>query len=587
MQETNASQYPTPAEALRPAQADTPATCRPEIARNPPTSPLHKIAVMLEQLVVKHKPSMKVKAAIEEIQEVAKKAVEEEKDAHSHVLCNTVMLLHESLKADLLVVQNTLATKFKELENDHKKLILTTDSLSKTTDSLQTTTRDLENKVVKVNDTTDKLASTTMSYRDAFMANPNSMNRPNTDPKVLSGIDKKARQILIGFDSLTDNPTLGACTGQLRDKANDIIKNLDGAARPKDIYVGDVARTRDGSLLLLLDSKESADWLREFDIEDKFTEKFAPGACIRERKYNILMRWVPITLDTKDRKHHREIEEVNGLPTHSIQSTRWIKPVIRRRAGQTRAHAVFTVNNAEVANWIIKDGIDIFGTRPKAEKTKQEPTQCLKCRGWEHKAQDCTADKDVCGTCGDNHRTSTCNNKSSVYCASCKTNDHASWDRACPEFIRRCAIYNERHPENNMVYFPTEQDWTLTTRPDRIPLEERFPKHFANNIIPVTNCKSPKSLAQASTGKEPGTNSPPKTHMRRNPEQQPRNSNTPVNSFMNRTGSNLVPLGRSREAGEPSAPLDHESQCDQSDTSLIDRVLDLDESSHAFPGKWP
>ncbi len=37
-----------------------------------------------------------------------------------------------------------------------------------------------------------------------------------------------------------------------------------------------------------------------------------------------------------------------------------------------------------------------------------------------------------------------------------------------------------------MVYFPTEEEWTLTTRPDRIPVEERFPQHFAVNSLPVT-----------------------------------------------------------------------------------------------------
>ena len=123
-----------------------------------------------------------------------------------------------------------------------------------------------------------------------------------------------------------------------------------------------------------------------------------------------------------------------------------------------RAHAVFTITFAETANLIIKGGINVYGTRPKVERIKQEPIQCLKCKGWEHKAQDCTAASDTCGTCGDDHRTNICDNKSKIHCASCNNNDHASWDRACPEFLRRCAIYDDRYPENNLVYFPTEQD---------------------------------------------------------------------------------------------------------------------------------
>lgn len=181
-----------------------------------------------------------------------KKAAEEEKDAWSHTSYHVVMSIQESFKADLLAVQNVLENKLKELETDHKRIISTTDLSSKATDNLHSTTQNLENKIGKVNDTMDKLANTTMLYRDAIMANPK--NRPRVDPKVLSGIDKKAKQILIEFNLPLDNPTRGTCTEELRGKANDIIKNLDGVAHPKDIHVSDLARTRDGSLLLLLQS---------------------------------------------------------------------------------------------------------------------------------------------------------------------------------------------------------------------------------------------------------------------------------------------------------------------------------------------
>ena len=38
-----------------------------------------------------------------------------------------------------------------------------------------------------------------------------------------------------------------------------------------------------------------------------------------------------------------------------------------------------------------------------------------------------------------------------------------------------------------MVYFPTDEDWTLTSKPDRILLEERFPPHYAVNSLPTAN----------------------------------------------------------------------------------------------------
>lgn len=40
-----------------------------------------------------------------------------------------------------------------------------------------------------------------------------------------------------------------------------------------------------------------------------------------------------------------------------------------------------------------------------------------------------------------------------------------------------------------MVSFPTEKDWMLTTRPNRVPFEEHFPPHFAINNIQITSKK--------------------------------------------------------------------------------------------------
>src|SRR5260221_7904172 len=122
----------------------------------------------------------------------------------------------------------------------------------------------------------------------------------------------------------------------------------------------------------------------------------------------------------------------------------------------------------------------------------------MKCREWGHFASNYLAGKDTCGTCGGEHCTKSCKATSKVHCVTCKDNSDPSWDRACPEFIRRCAIFDEKNPENGMVFYPTEQDWTLTMRPQRIPLEERFPQRFAVNSIQIQGHpnKSPKENQQ-------------------------------------------------------------------------------------------
>ena len=77
-----------------------------------------------------------------------------------------------------------------------------------------------------------------------------------------------------------------------------------------------------------------------------------------------------------------------------------------------------------------------------------------------------------------------CTIKDKLYCALCKTEENASWDRKCLEFKRHCKEYNRKFPENNFIYFPTPQEWTLTTKPDRIPLEKHFPQSLASISIP-------------------------------------------------------------------------------------------------------
>jgi len=41
-----------------------------------------------------------------------------------------------------------------------------------------------------------------------------------------------------------------------------------------------------------------------------------------------------------------------------------------------------------------------------------------------------------------------------------------------------------------MLYFPTEHDWSLTVRPDRIPIEDKFPTKYTVNAIPLGGGKS-------------------------------------------------------------------------------------------------
>jgi len=230
---------------------------------------------------------------------------------------------------------------------------------------------------------------------------------------------------------------------ELVSKANKVIASIEDTAKPKDIKVLAVLKMRKQTLLLTLNSKEAVAWFRDPSVEITFTGTFLEGSHIEERTYNIIVPRVPITFEPSDEKHLQEIEEINNLDKCAIARAKWIKPIKRRRADQTHAYTILSLASADCTNILIRDGLLICGTKSRPYKQKQEPVQCMKCRGWGHFATNCPASEDTCSTCGGTHRTNNCDSRNKLHCVSCKSDMHASWDRNCPEFIRRCGILQE------------------------------------------------------------------------------------------------------------------------------------------------
>ncbi|KAG1817232.1 uncharacterized protein BJ212DRAFT_1270677, partial [Suillus subaureus] len=144
-----------------------------------------------------------------------------------------------------------------------------------------------------------------------------------------------------------------------------------------------------------------------------------------------------------------------------------------RSSDQRVAHAIFHFTNPSAANTTLHDGIYIGQEKLHPHKDKWEPVQCVKCQLWGHVAKECKAPKDICGTCGKNHQTDTCNAYHTFYCISCNLHDHASWNRNCPEFENCCTGIDTKLPENSMPYFSTNEDWTqvmLALKPAEQPL---------------------------------------------------------------------------------------------------------------------
>jgi hypothetical protein len=229
----------------------------------------------------------------------------------------------------------------------------------------------------------------------------------------------KARQILIDIFDDDANNVLSKSITEVIARANEALDKIDDAEKPDKVKVESALQSHKGALILTLNSKEAVTWLKQPEHEMAFTEGFSKGLHIRERSFNLIIPRVPIVFEPENRMHHREIEEVNGLKDHLIWKVRWIKPVARRHLGQTHAYADLTVSSAKYANTLIRDGLIVCGTRVRPEKQKMEPIQCMKCRKWGHFAGECTASDDTCGTCGGEHRTNTCQNRSKLWCVSC------------------------------------------------------------------------------------------------------------------------------------------------------------------------
>ena len=464
---------------------------------DPVNSPLKELVRLLTQFANIYKLDNVAKLRMEEIISFTKDAAEKErKGGIASQNQNIVSEIHAAILVDLHSMYKAIEGRITGIQETANATLSGVDKALKAADAAADASKDLKgdttsilSKLGQVTNVTDKIASTTQSYKDVLVARQAPSLRSSVDPKVLGDMDRKAKQILVDIFEEEGNSTLDKSLTDLIAKANEALDSMSDASKPANAKVESVFKTRKNAILLTLNSRETADWVREPGNEETFANAFSKGAHIREREYNLVAPRVPLTFEPDNKKHLREIEESNSLPTHVIRKARWIKPAERRRVGQTHAYAIITVTSVDTANKLIKDGLGICSSFIRPSKLKHEPTQCMKCRRWGHFADKCLQMEDTCGTCGGKHRTSACTNKDKRHCVSCGSNSHASWDRTCPDFIRRCAFIDERNPDNSMPFFPAEQDWTLVTRPSRVPMAERFPATYAVNSLPQTTSR--------------------------------------------------------------------------------------------------
>lgn len=238
-------------------------------------------------------------------------------------------------------------------------------------------------------------------------------------------------------------------------------------------HIKALIQLRNGGLIVELDSELTLTRLQEHNTRKRFLQALDNSVIFKDRTYTLVLQYVPVNVLINRTGLLRLMEGKNQLADNSLASMRWIKPPHKRPPGQTMAFALLQVNDPETANKLIKEGLYIDRNLIRVKKDKREPIRCAKCQRFSHIARNCNANKDTCGTCADTHRTDDCNAYKTVRCVSCRSNDHASWSRDCPEFGKRSDDLSLKYPENSLPYFPTSETWTHTLLPPKAAPYER------------------------------------------------------------------------------------------------------------------
>jgi hypothetical protein len=378
---------------------------------------------------------------------------------------------------------NQLSSTATSLEADTQTLHSQLDDLDSS--ALKKIANTIETTAARVETSSATLVNTTSSYRDALLHSAKSAptSSPLLDPQVTQRVLLQSRQVLIETGNDTTNQD---SNDTIKSRAETAIKNIlqsPYAARPNTtIAIEEITKIRNSSLLFQFNSKEAAAWIRSDDIRADFASALAPEALLIDRGYSVIVPFVPLTLQTDNPDHLQEILDRNRISYENSLTAKWVKPASRRNPGQMYAHCIFTLTTPSAANIAIRDGLHVHGKKVFPSKLKKEPLRCLKCHRWGHRATHCKETNDTCGTCGEHHRTSSCDNPNTHWCVSCHSNTHSSWDRQCPIFLVRCDDFDKRNPDNTLRYFPTEEAWTHFNAPPPLPREQRYPARWAQPV---------------------------------------------------------------------------------------------------------
>ena len=297
----------------------------------------------------------------------------------------------------------------------------------------------------------------------------------------------KRRQVLIDFEKTDDLQLETMNEVTLNRKATDAIRTCLAVAtdpKPAEAKLKTGTLLRNGGLLLELNSDEAAQWLKSEDVLERFLENLGSGASIKNRTYQVIVHFVPISFDPANEEHVRGYEEHNNIQSGSIAKAEWIKPVKDRKAGQKVATLRVFHKDAESANAILKQGAYVFNKRVEPKRPHKEPIRCLRCHKFGHERRNCKSQNAYCGKCSATHNTEECDEtRRGFQCINC-LGHHPSYSRECPVFWEKRQQMDQRCPENGLAFYPTDEPWTWTTLEHSDVFNQPQPQHDWDNRQP-------------------------------------------------------------------------------------------------------
>ena len=372
-------------------------------------------------------------------------------------------------------IVTSLLTKFEEqskkLSNDfevrtREKIHEITANLERTVTEVEERTSEAINVIGEAVRRTEKSGSPgapfptspPFSFADAVRSGPPGAGRA-AQIKVADRECIRARQVLIDKFPIENEGEEGSSEELLLSKANEAILFMKGTHEsiPEGLRFTAAKVLHNKGVILELPTPEMVEWL--YGHTTAFEEVLGLEARIRPRPFKVVAEFVPVGFNPQSETYWRQVEDDMDAPKGAITEMRWIKPIERRHKQQRFAHLLVTVNQPSVANKLIRMGLTLAGKHVSVRKNLTEPMRCAKCHKYNagHLARDCPISREVCGTCGKNHKTVNCllHEQSQFHCVNCNAAGHATWDRECPVFMEQLKRMNARHPENGLRFFPT------------------------------------------------------------------------------------------------------------------------------------